>query len=214
MLNKIYFGSAGTGKTRKAIQDAVEIVNKGKSFQELLSRYDNHDEHENLSKKEFDEKNKIYPLIEFITFHPNYSYQDFIEGVRVEKGGEFKVQDGVFKKIVNRALENPDYNYVLIIDEINRGDISAIFGEFFTLLEKKKRVGESGEISISLPYSKDKKLQVPKNLYIRATMNTVDKSIALIDIALRRRFEFEELKPDYEILGNLNSIQLGELLKK
>jgi 5-methylcytosine-specific restriction protein B len=214
LKNIIYFGSAGTGKTTKAIEEAVKIVGNSGDFKELSTKYDNHDEFENLSKREFDKKQEIYPLIEFITFHPNYSYQEFIEGIRANKNGSFDVVDGIFKKISERALNNQDYDYVLIIDEINRGDVASIFGEFFTLLEENRRVGEDGEINISLPYSINQKLKVSKNLHIIATMNNVDKSISLIDIALRRRFEFIELKPDYTILGKIGKIDLSKLLEK
>jgi 5-methylcytosine-specific restriction endonuclease McrBC GTP-binding regulatory subunit McrB len=212
--NIIYFGSAGTGKTKKVIEKAVEIVGNSENFKELSSKYDNHDDYRDMSKTEFDKKYNIYPLIEFITFHPNYSYQEFIEGIRANAKGGFDVIDGVFKGIAERALKNKDLNYVLIIDEINRGDVASIFGEFFTLIEENRRVGKSGEINISLPYSQNQKLRVPSNLHILATMNIVDKSISLIDVALRRRFEFIELKPDYSILKDLNSIKLSELLEK
>ena len=107
----------------------------------------------------------------------------------------------------------------MIIDEINRGDISSIFGELFTLLEDNKRKDKNEELSINLPYSKDKKgnpqkLSVPKNLYILATMNTVDKSIALIDVALRRRFDFIECMPNYELdeLKKYKDIDLPKFL--
>ena len=236
-LNKIYFGSAGTGKTREAINQAEKIVNskleQPKTFKELSTKEKNYisdmemklfrlettlkkpSENTNFINQTEDlNKLKAYPLIDFVTFHPSYSYQDFIEGIRINDKGGYEIQDGIFKKIVNRALKNPNFNYVLIIDEINRGDISAIFGEFFTLLEDSRRVGEKESIEISLPYSKTEKLKVPKNLYVLATMNTVDKSIALIDIALRRRFEFEEIKPKPELLGKIGTVELSKLLDK
>jgi len=223
-LNRIYFGPAGTGKTREAITEAEKVVNsspvfKGmllseeESFKEFSQSFDNHDDYEHLSKKAFDHKKNIYPLIDFVTFHPSYSYQDFIEGLRPTKSGSFEVVDGVFKNIVDRALKNSEYNYVLIIDEINRGDISSIFGEFFTLLEDSRRADQKEAIEITLPYSRDKKLKVPSNLYIFGTMNTVDKSIALLDIALRRRFDFIEVLPKPQLLDDVNGVSLSELLK-
>jgi len=279
-LNKIFYGPAGTGKTRQAIIEAVEIVNKSKNQKDLKLEKDNgvysqiikifnqlstlqplkledtvtdkyrlkkimEDIHssknmdsvvtehygyiDSIGSKETIKnkflKYRFYPLIETVTFHPSYSYQDFVEGLTVrnndKKQIEYIVKDGIFKRICNRARANKNYNYVLIIDEINRGDISSIFGELFTLLEDDKREGKNEALFINLPYSKDeignpKKLIVPSNLYILATMNTVDKSIALIDVALRRRFDFEECMPSYDnaiFPTSYKGVNLAKLLK-
>lgn len=140
-----------------------------------------------------------------VTFHQSYSYEDFIEGIRPEttEGGNisYKVNDGLFKKFCQRARQDPKQRYALFIDEINRGNISRIFGELITLIEIDKRAwwDDDGQLvdgmELTLPYSGDR-FGVPKNLDIYATMNTADRSIALMDAALRRRFRFHELMPE------------------
>lgn len=143
----------------------------------------------------------------FITFHQSFSYEDFVEGIRPELDSEeaagisYRIKDGIFKEICKKAVLDPQNNYVLIIDEINRGNISKIFGELITLLEENKRTGEKEEITVKLPYSNET-FGVPSNVYIIGTMNSTDKSIALVDIALRRRFHFERLNVEYELIKN------------
>jgi len=321
-LNTILYGPPGTGKTYNTILRAAEIIENRKidSYSEALKIFNTN----------------LHDRIEFVTFHQNYSYEDFIQGLRpdVENGQQlaFERKDGVFKSISDRALENlisaskapeevskdvlfekgldlftekvqendEDYhiydsvayisevtsnafrykgenwgtgqlmkfkdlkelyrnnvesrkdikalnsvsglakqhasyflrvyneilkcmpqqvetiekpdrlNYVIIIDEINRANISRVFGELITLIEPDKRT--EGDIPIEVILPSGEPFKVPSNLYIIGTMNTADKSIALLDIALRRRFEFESMYPKYEIEGN--EIYDVEILRK
>ncbi len=308
-LNQIFYGPPGTGKTYNTVLEAAKIIT-GKeaiSYKNALEVFNN-----NLGDQ-----------IEFITFHQNYSYEDFIQGLRPETEGEgvlsFYKKDGVFKKIADKALKNfkasntevqkkrdfsevfeefiapliegekneieiemkkvsffitnikdksiefrktsggTDHtlsiktleemyneestkniqgltsyyrpllnellrkgklneaehislkNYVIIIDEINRANISRVFGELITLIEKDKRYG--GKIPLTATLPSGEKFTIPSNLYIIGTMNTADKSIALLDIALRRRFEFKPMYPKYQ-LDNGILINNAELLEK
>ena len=159
--------------------------------------------------------------IEFVTFHQSYSYEEFVEGIKPSvKNGTviYETKNGVFKNLCKKALEGKDKPYILIIDEINRGNISKILGELITLIEPSKRIGADEGLQLTLPYSGES-FGVPSNLYIIGTMNTADRSIALLDTALRRRFEFVEMMPDSECLKDKkisdsgNTIELDRLLK-
>ena len=225
-LNTILYGPPGTGKTYTTFRRCVEICD---------GKEDCPDENDKVRSryKALVEKGRI----EFVTFHQSYGYEEFVEGLRPDTASEkedgkagagFRLvaTDGVLKRIANRArgMSKPTGDaeasagakpHVLVIDEINRANISKVMGELITLLEEDKREGAENEISVTLPHSGDR-FTLPANLYILGTMNTADRSIALLDTALRRRFEFEELAPNPDMLNDAakaTGIDLPEVLR-
>lgn len=217
--NLILYGPPGTGKTYNSVIYAVAICD-GKPVDELtdyaavMSRY-------NELKKA--------GRISFTTFHQSYGYEEFIEGIKpiIDENKQdigYTIEPGVFKRFCDNAksitristgiestvIEENTEPYVFIIDEINRGNISKIFGELITLIESTKRAGMPEAASAILPYSGDE-FSVPSNVYILGTMNTADRSIALMDTALRRRFQFVEMMPDSDVLRKIHADKVEDL---
>ena len=191
-LNRILYGPPGTGKTYGTVQHALAIIDR------VEVQKAKHDVHKFRDLRFDPETGK--GQIAMVTFHQNFAYEDFVEGIRPRLEGDdlsYELHEGIFKRLADAARERQGEPFVLIIDEINRGNIAKIFGELITLIEDSRRTGEEDETEVTLPYSVEP-FGVPSNLYIIGTMNTADRSIQLLDTALRRRFTFFEMMPDPE----------------
>ena len=229
--NMILYGPPGTGKTYSTAIYAVAICDN-KNVEELKEDYDGVMTRYNKLLEE--------GRVKFITFHQSYGYEEFIEGIKPVLNNQnsigYTIEDGAFKAFCKDATkvedenshnkvaddnaadvsmeqqdkELPNKNYVFVIDEINRGNISKIFGELITLIEDTKRAGMAEARTAVLPYSGDL-FSVPSNIYILGTMNTADRSISLMDTALRRRFQFIEMMPDVAILEKIGANRVGDL---
>lgn len=201
-LNQILFGPPGTGKTYNTVNMALDIVCPlaGGLKWETKSRDEARDKYQEMLPN---------GRIVFITFHQSMSYEDFIEGIKPKtKGGKitYEVKNGIFKELCAKAKKDKSQNYVMIIDEINRGNVANIFGELISLIEDDKRLGASEELHAELPYSHTI-FGVPKNVYIIGTMNTADRSVEALDSALRRRFTFKEMMPKAELVPEKNNVR-------
>ena len=205
--NQILYGPPGTGKTYSTVSHALAIVDGVKPNAEITEP--DRQRFRRLRFKRAADSAPAEGRIAMVTFHQNYAYEDFVEGIRpalTTTGGDqgatsaelgYELRPGIFRRICEAAKNAGGERFVLIIDEINRGNIPKIFGELITLIEPSRRLDADDATTVTLPYSGDQ-FGVPNNLYIIGTMNTADRSIQQLDTALRRRFTFVERMPDPE----------------
>jgi 5-methylcytosine-specific restriction protein B len=166
--------------------------------------------------------NYLQPKLErfsFVSFHQAYGYEEFVEGIRphIADNGQmsYRVESGAFLKLCQQAKQDPSHRYAMLIDEINRANVARVFGELMSLIEPSKRAGQTDSLSVNLAYSRQP-FSVPSNVDIYATMNSQDHSLAPLDMAFRRRFEFIECRPQPQLLGKVMAngieIDLAKLL--
>ena len=195
----ILWGPPGTGKTYESMRVAKEMLGVGENENEeqMEEKYLFSKDKDNLSRNE-------KGFYEIIQFHPNYTYQDFIGGITPSLGWEnesntisYKLREGIFKKFCDKAKDNKNKKFIFIIDEINRAELSAVFGELLYALEYRGK-------PVNIPYFK-KEFTIPNNVYIIGTMNNVDKSLVTFDLALRRRFGFFKMMPKLEVIKDVLS---------
>ncbi|MEM9846292.1 MAG: AAA family ATPase [Bacteroidota bacterium] len=208
-LNQILYGPPGTGKTYQTINYALSIL-EHRTLDELALE-------DRMTLRERFEYYMECGTVGFVSFHQSFNYEDFVEGIKpqLEEGQVvYQIEDGIFKRLVRDAQAEWEQGnrFVLIIDEINRGNIASIFGELITLLEDDKRMGSREELFVLLPYSKEQ-FAVPPNLYIIATMNTADRSTTNLDIALRRRFTFNHIQPQADLLQHQSVLAGVDLVR-
>ena len=238
--NQILYGPPGTGKTYATVGHALAIIDgtdvkadigdeEKRRFRDLGFEASDPSYHYNTEGR-----------VAMVTFHQNYAYEDFVEGIRpkllgsdgageehassISRGIAYELRHGIFRRICKAAKEasraaqdeeQPAPRFVLIVDEINRGNIAKIFGELITLIEDSRRLGAKDETTATLPYSGDE-FGVPDNLHIVGTMNTADRSIQQLDTALRRRFTFVEMMPDpdHELIpGDVDGVDCRKMLR-
>ena len=225
---RVYYGPPGTGKTLSAVREAVKLVEPG------------FDDKGNPTAS-FEKFNDYRDQCAFITFHPSLQYEDLVESIRpviseddVAPGDEgdrpdeaspqgqlrYRVHEGLLLRMIRRALQTPGKEFVIVVDEINRGDVSRILGPLISTLDSDKRVGAEFPIGIELQYPRAEELEsrlfMPSNLHLIGTMNSSDRNIALVDHALRRRFDFIQIPPEPSLLRSTTdaqSIDCGLLLR-
>ncbi|MFG2114493.1 McrB family protein [Streptomyces sp. NPDC048718] len=214
-------GPPGTGKTRLALNVALALAGRAElieasssersaALKELSAIPPAKDE----AKETGESGAPGAARLTMVTFHPSYGYEDFVEGFRPDtaadgSGLHLEMKDGVFLRVCAAAKDFPEHTFLVVIDEINRGDLPRILGELITLLELDKR----GSVSVTLPTS-GRKITVPPNVRIIGTMNSADRSVGHIDSAIRRRFAFLDVSPDLDCLdGEIEGLGLASLLE-